>query len=205
VPRASLRLQDHCRLRWSLTNLPVPLDTPNAARPNDGGEVAFAPRLLEDREPSLGIVEREALERARESLRWDAGLRRGYRGVGPTSSAPPRESLADRLTSGRKLARAPEAPLGWAIGMNRSTFDAVAAFEQRLSDVLRDVQRARLEFEARLSAAVAAEQRIEREHDEEHVDKLAGEIVGRSPLRGPLPRIPQRTASRVWWPFRRTG
>ena len=75
MTRASLRLQDHCRLRWSLTNLPVPLDTLTPARPNDGDEVAFAPRLhLEDREPSLGIVERDALDRARESLRWGGVL-----------------------------------------------------------------------------------------------------------------------------------
>ena len=73
--------------------------------------------------------------------------------------------------------------------MNRSTLDALAGFEQRLSDVLKDVERARLDFEARLAAALAAEERIEREHDEEHADKLAGGSPGRSPL-GPIAERP---------------
>jgi hypothetical protein len=77
--------------------------------------------------------------------------------------------------------------------MNRSTLDALADFEQRLSDVLKDVQRARLDFEARLATTVAAEKR---ERDEEH------EIARRAPpLRGPLPS----NARRSRWPFRRAG
>jgi hypothetical protein len=78
--------------------------------------------------------------------------------------------------------------------MNRSTLDALADFEQRLSDVLKDVQRARLDFEARLATTVAAEKR---ERDEEH------EIARRAPpLRGRCRATP---AARSWWPFRRAG
>jgi hypothetical protein len=96
--------------------------------------------------------------------------------------------------------------------MNRSTVDALADFEQRLSDVLKDVQRARLEFEARLATAVAAEKPIEREH-EPQADKLAektAEITRKServlPLRRPLPSVrPGEPVRRSWWPFRREG
>ena len=95
--------------------------------------------------------------------------------------------------------------------MNRSTVDALANFEQRLSDVLKDVQRARLEFEARLATAVAAEKPIEREH-EAQADKLAeavAEITPKServpPLRRPLPSVRPELVRRSWWPFRRAG
>jgi hypothetical protein len=60
---------------------------PNAARVNElpsrnrrrmsnyRDEVAFASGFhLEDGEPGLGIVERDALDRARESLRWGGVL-----------------------------------------------------------------------------------------------------------------------------------
>ena len=110
-------------------------------------------------------------------------------------------SLADRLTIRPQAGpSAGSAPLGRAIGMKRSTFDAFADFEQRLSDVLKDVQRARLDFAARLATTVAAEKR---ERDEEHADKLDGgaEIARWPPLRGPLPS----NAPRSWWPFRRAG
>ena len=94
--------------------------------------------------------------------------------------------------------------------MNRSTVDALADFEQRLSDVLKDVQRARLEFAARLVTAVAAEKPIERE--EAQADKLAeavAEITQKServpPLRRPLPSVRGELVRRSWWPFRRAG
>ncbi len=60
--------------------------------------------------------------------------------------------------------------------MNLSTVDALANFEQWLADALRDVQRARLEFEARLASALAAEERIERGYERAEADKLAEEV-----------------------------
>jgi hypothetical protein len=60
--------------------------------------------------------------------------------------------------------------------MNPSTVDALANFEQWLADALRDVQRARLEFEARLASALAAEERIERGYERAEADKLAEEV-----------------------------
>src|SRR4051812_13422402 len=56
--------------------------------------------------------------------------------------------------------------------MNTSTVDALANFEQWLADALRDVQRARLEFEARLATALA-EERVEPENKRAQADQLA--------------------------------
>ena len=56
--------------------------------------------------------------------------------------------------------------------MNPSTVDALANFEQWLADALRDVQRARLEFEARLATALA-EERIEPDNNRAQTDQLA--------------------------------
>ena len=60
--------------------------------------------------------------------------------------------------------------------MNISTVDALANFEQWLADALRDVQRARLEFEARLATALA-EERIEPENKRAQADQLAEEVA----------------------------
>ena len=60
--------------------------------------------------------------------------------------------------------------------MNPSTLDALANFEQWLADALRDVQRARLEFEARLATALA-EERIEPENKRAQADQLAEEVA----------------------------
>ena len=60
--------------------------------------------------------------------------------------------------------------------MNPSTVDALANFEQWLSDALKDAQRARLEFEARLATALA-EERIEPENKRAQADQLAEEVA----------------------------
>jgi hypothetical protein len=104
--------------------------------------------------------------------------------------------------------------------MNPSTLDALANFEQWLADALRDVQRARLEFEARLATALA-EERIEPDNKLAQADQLAEEVAEiarkfadeaaevagnvpplRPPQRSVYPRGPVR---RSWWPFRRAG
>ena len=104
--------------------------------------------------------------------------------------------------------------------MNPSTLDALANFEQWLADALRDVQRARLEFEARLATALA-EERIEPENKRAQADQLAEEVaeIARKfadeaarvackrvpPLRRPQTGIrPRGPVRRSWWPFRRT-
>jgi hypothetical protein len=105
--------------------------------------------------------------------------------------------------------------------MNPSTVDALANFEQWLADALRDVQRARLEFEARLATALA-EERIEPENKRAQADQA--EEVGRDrpdkfgdeaakvarkrvpPLRPQQTSIrPRGPVRRSWWPFRRAG
>jgi hypothetical protein len=105
--------------------------------------------------------------------------------------------------------------------MNTSTVDALANFEQWLADALRDVQRARLEFEARLATALA-EERIEPENKRAQADQLAEEVaeiarkfadeaakVARKrvpPLRPPQTSVHSRgPVRRSWWPFRRAG
>jgi hypothetical protein len=50
-------------------------------------------------------------------------------------------------------------------------------FEKCLSDALEDTRRARLDFEARLAIALAAEERIEREHERAEADGLAEEVA----------------------------
>jgi hypothetical protein len=94
--------------------------------------------------------------------------------------------------------------------------------EQRLSDALRDGERARLEFEVRLAAALAAEEseRIERER----ADTLGGEVADivrkfadevaeiaarkservTPPSRRPCEPV-RRSKEGLWWPFRRAG
>ena len=105
--------------------------------------------------------------------------------------------------------------------MNPSTVDALANFEQWLADALRDVQRARLEFEARLATALA-EERIEPENKRAQADQLAEEVaeIARKfadeaakvackrvpPLRPPQTSVrPRGPVRRSWWPFRRAG
>ena len=112
-------------------------------------------------------------------------------------------------------------PFGRAFYMNPSTVDALANFEQWLADALRDVQRARLEFEARLATALA-EERIEPENKRAQADQLAEEVaeiarkfadeaakVARKrvpPLRPPQTSVrPRGPVRRSWWPFRRAG
>ena len=56
--------------------------------------------------------------------------------------------------------------------MKLSTVDAVTDFEQCLSDALKNAQRARLEFEARLATALA-EERIEPENKRAQAAQLA--------------------------------
>jgi hypothetical protein len=106
--------------------------------------------------------------------------------------------------------------------MNPSTLDALANFEQWLADALRDVKRARLEFEARLATALA-EERIEPENKRSQAAQLAEEVaeiarefaveatkVARTSKRvPPLMRSmpsggPGETVRRSWWPFRPT-
>ena len=75
-------------------------------------------------------------------------------------------------------------PQGWhsterpgrAIYMKLSTVDALTDFEQCLSDALKNAQRDRLKFEARLATSLTAEECIEREH-ESHADNLAEEVA----------------------------
>jgi len=103
--------------------------------------------------------------------------------------------------------------------MNPSTVDALANFEQWLADALRDVQRARLEFEARLATALA-EERIEPDNKRAQADQLAEEVaeiarkfadeaakVARKrvpPLRPPQTSVcPRGPVRHSWWPFRR--
>ena len=105
--------------------------------------------------------------------------------------------------------------------MNLSTVDALTDFEQCLSDALKNAQRARLEFEARLATALA-EERIEPENKRAQADQLAEEVaeiarkfadeaakVARRrvpPLRPPQTSVrPRGPARRSWWPFRRAG
>jgi hypothetical protein len=92
-----------------------------------------------------------------------------------------------------------------------------------LADALSEVECARLEFEARLATALAAEESDERVGERATLlDKLAAEVakiacrfadeaakVARKservpPLRRPLPST-RRTVRRSWWPFRRAG
>jgi len=103
--------------------------------------------------------------------------------------------------------------------MNPSTVDALANFEQWLADALRDVQRARLEFEARLATALA-EESIEPDNKRAQADHLAEEVaeiarkfadeaakVARKrvpPLRPPQTSVcPRGPVRHSWWPFRR--
>jgi len=105
--------------------------------------------------------------------------------------------------------------------MNLSIGDALTDFEQCLSDALKNAQRARLEFEARLATALA-EERIEPDNKRPQADQLAEEVaeiarkfadeaakVARkpvAPLRRPQTGIrPRGPVRRSWWPFRRAG
>src|SRR6187200_2142160 len=105
--------------------------------------------------------------------------------------------------------------------MNPSTVDALANFEKWLAEALRNAQRARLEFEARLATALA-EGRIEPDNKRAQADQLAEEVAEiarkfadeagkvarkrvppfRPPQTGIRPRGPVR---RSWWPFRWAG
>ena len=76
--------------------------------------------------------------------------------------------------------------------MNTSTVDALANFEQWLADALRDVQRARLEFEARLATALA-EERVEPENNGRKPTSLR-KGWQRSPASSPM-RRPRSPAS----------
>ena len=105
--------------------------------------------------------------------------------------------------------------------MNLSTVDALTDFEQCLSDALKNAQRARLEFEARLATALA-EERVEPENKRAQADQLAEGVaeiarkfadeaakVARKrvpPLRPPQTSVHSRgPVRRSWWPFRRAG